>query len=306
MTVQSSFGPVLGQVGVNDLSVVVPSPFGPRKRGQSAAFAPALADISINTATVRTALLRDAGVLERANAFDFDFAHVPRLEQHGRGLARNAHAGRGAREDQVARLEGDDLRDEREQVRHAEDEFLRARILHRLAVQAELDAEVVRVEAFVRRHDHGPGRGEGVERLADGPLFFFAAELPVPGTHVVAAGVAADVIEGRFVVRDVLARFPDDDHQLGLVVHLLGDLRQLDRFTLGDERIGVLREQDRLGRDRLATFDGVVAIVQADANDFGRPGHGRQELDRNAGIRHGLRARGGLGGGLFYGRGGGE
>ena len=48
-----------------------------------------------------------------------------------------------------------------------------------------------------------PGRCEGVERLADDPLLLLAAELPVAGTHIVPAGVPADVVECRTIVRDM-------------------------------------------------------------------------------------------------------
>ena len=57
------------------------------------------------------------------------------------------------------------------------------------------------------------------------PLLLLAAELPVAGTHVVAAHVAADVVERGLVVWDVPAGLADHDDQLGLVIDLLSDLR---------------------------------------------------------------------------------
>src|SRR5262249_51607561 len=48
-------------------------------------------------------------VPQYADAADFDFAHVSRLEEH-RWLARETYACRRAREDQVTRLQSDDLR----------------------------------------------------------------------------------------------------------------------------------------------------------------------------------------------------
>ena len=69
-----------------------------------------------------------------------------------------------------------------------------ARVLHRLAVEPQADAEVVRVGDLVGRDERGADRGEGVERLAGHPLLARLVELPVAGRDVVADRVAADVL----------------------------------------------------------------------------------------------------------------
>ena len=58
--------------------------------------------------------------------------------------------------------------------------------------------------------------------------------------------------------------------------------------------------------DRLAALDGVVAVVQADAEDLAGVGDRRQELDGVGRVLHRAVGRGGVGGGLADGRGGGE
>ena len=69
----------------------------------------------------------------------------------------------------------------------------------------------------------------------------------------------------------------DDDDQLGLVIDLLADPGQDDRVAVADQGGRILAEEDRLGRDRHAALGGVVAVVQADADDLARVGDRRQE-----------------------------
>src|SRR5262249_9065846 len=107
-------------------------------------------------------------------------------------------------------------------------------------------------------------------------------------------------------VRDVLPGAADHDDEFRLVIDLLGDLRDLDRVAVGDEGVGELAEHDGFGGDGLAALDGVVAVVEADAEDLAGGGDGRGELDRLRFVGDGRGGGGGLGGGLADGRGGGE
>ena len=90
----------------------------------------------------------------------------------------------------------------------------------------------------------------------------------------------------------------DHDDEFRLVIDLLRDLRQLDRLAVGDERVRELAEHDRLSGDGLAAFDGVVAVVQADAEDLRRIRYRRQELNGVGGVLHGILAGRGFGRGL--------
>ena len=121
----------------------------------------------------------------------------------------------------------------------------------------------------------GPDRGERVEGLAGHPLLARLVELPVARRDVVADRVAADVLE-RLLPGMCLPASADHHHQLGLVVDLVAHRGQDDRTAVADQGGRILAEEDRLGRRRHAALGGVVAIVQSDADDLARVGHGRQ------------------------------
>ena len=148
------------------------------------------------------------------------------------------------------------------------------RVLAQLVVDPAADAEGLRVGHLVGRDQVGAERQEGVDRLAQQPLG--GAELERARGHVVGAGVAGDVVEGGGLGHP--AGPPADDHgQLGLVVDLLR-LRGHEHVGAGtDDRVVVLREQDRLLGELLAGLAGVVAVVEADADDLARPGHRGQQ-----------------------------
>src|SRR5262245_34312192 len=76
------------------------------------------------------------GVDKRAQAVDLHFDDVSGLEPNRR-LASLSHARRCAREEDVARLEREDLRDVRDQLVHGEDQLARARVLHRLPIEPQ-------------------------------------------------------------------------------------------------------------------------------------------------------------------------
>ena len=98
---------------------------------------------------------------------------------------------------------------------------------------------------LVGRDQLGPDGREGVERLAGHPLLARLVELPVAGRDVVADGVAADVL-ARILRGDVPPAPADDDHQLGLVVHLVADPGQDDRVAVADQGGRILAEEHRL------------------------------------------------------------
>ena len=90
---------------------------------------------------------------------DLDLDHVAVLHRHRRG-ARVADARRRAGQDQVARLEREDVRGVRDEVAHAEDEVGGVAVLEELAVQALHDAQAAAVAELRHRHERGrrPGR----------------------------------------------------------------------------------------------------------------------------------------------------
>ena len=65
---------------------------------------------------------------------------------------------------------------------------------------------------------------------------------------------------------------PDDDAELDLEIEGGGALRPDDRLAVRDHRVGELGEQERARRCGPAALGDVLAIVQADAHDLGRPG----------------------------------
>src|SRR5437868_6829563 len=73
-------------------------------------------------------------VAQHAEALDLDLHDVAVFQEHRR-LAREADTRRRAREDQIARLQGDDLREISEDVAHVEDHLLGVTILHGLAIE---------------------------------------------------------------------------------------------------------------------------------------------------------------------------
>ena len=94
---------------------------------------------------------------------------------------------------EVARVEGDRLGDERDEVRDAEDHVGGGVVLADLAVHAAPDPERLGVRDLVGGDDPRTGRRERVERLAADPLR--VAELQIARRDVVAARVAEDDVE---------------------------------------------------------------------------------------------------------------
>jgi hypothetical protein len=81
----------------------------------------------------------------------------------------------------------------------------------------------------------------------------------------------------RLVDRDARRSASDHDGQLGLVVGRRRLGRDDDRLAGADHAVGELREQDRDLGDREVRLLGVIAVVQADADDLPRRRHGRQD-----------------------------
>ncbi len=79
------------------------------------------------------------------------------------------------------------------------------------------------------------------------------------------------------VARNVAAALTDDEGELGFIIRFGRELRQHDIFTGADDGGRVLREDGRDFGNLHLGFDGMVAIVEAHADDFRRPGQWSQQ-----------------------------
>ena len=202
-------------------------------------------------------LPRDDRVAQHADPLDLGLDDVAGLEVEPLALllrleARDARDGAG-RED-VARAVAE-RREVAEDLRDRHAHAARVRLLPRLAVDAQLHREVVRVGDLVRRHDPRPERAERVDRLAEAEhARAHLAALDVAGGDVVEDHVAADVVRG-LLRREPLAGLLEDDRELELVVELLGQVLGIDDRLVGpDDRVDVLEEVDP-GRDPVRPVD---------------------------------------------------
>src|SRR5262245_5188886 len=115
----------------------------------SIAFEPGWPTSSVRRALVRLILMLMILLLlhvvdEHTQPVDLHFHLVAALEEYRR-LPGEPHPGRGAGGDDVAGLQRDRRAQELDQLGHLEDQLIGPRVLHHLAVEAQLDAEVVRV-----------------------------------------------------------------------------------------------------------------------------------------------------------------
>ena len=146
-----------------------------------------------------------------------------------------------------------------------------------MAVDGEGEVEGVGVTGFVRGDEDGAEGGEGVGAFALGPL---AAEffLPCAFADIVHDGEAGDVVEGvRF--GDVGGFGADDDGEFDFPVGFGGSGVDEDGVEGAGPRGGGLLEEDWFGGDSGSGFEGVGAVVEADADDFGGSGDGRAPAD---------------------------
>src|SRR6059036_2243301 len=143
------------------------------------------------TSSIGVSRLLD-GILDLPEAGNVQAARVARLEEDRR-LAREAHAGRCARRDEIAGREGHQAREVAHEIADVEDERLGVAALHRLAVDPELQLEDVRVGDLVPVRDVRTHRRKGLRDLAGHPLA--PDELEVASAHVIDDRVAPDVIQ---------------------------------------------------------------------------------------------------------------
>ena len=135
----------------------------------------------------------------------------------------------------------------------------------------------MRVLDFVGGHDRGTDGRERIECLADHPLA--GGHLEIARAHVIENGVAEHVLAPALFGN--VAASPADHHgQLRLVIGLGGVLRKHDGMAVPGHRRRKLGEDRGHHGNRHFRFLGVIAVVQADADDLGRPGNRRSQAGR--------------------------
>ena len=181
------------------------------------------------------------GFWSGADAADRDLDDVA-VPERDRRVAEVSDPVRRSREDHVATLERDDVRDVGDERREPEDQVAGVAVLQHRAVDglADLDLRLERLE----RDDLGLDRAERVVALAPEPLP--VVELEVPGAHVVGRRVAGEH-PGGTLRRDAARRPRDHERELRLGVDVARLGRELDRVAGPDDRVRQLREQERGG-----------------------------------------------------------
>src|SRR3989442_918041 len=200
------------------------------------------------------------GILDLPEAGDVQAARVPRLEEDRR-LARETHAGRRTRRDEIAGREGHEAREVAHEITDIEDERLGVPRLHLLSVDPEPQLEDVRVRDLVPIRDVRTDRREGLGDLPGHPLA--PDELEVAGAHVVDDRVAPDVVQ-RLAYPDEPGAAADHHPELDLPVELLRASGPEDRLARIEDRVRPLRKDRRLLGDRLICFLRVVTVVEPD------------------------------------------
>ena len=150
----------------------------------------------------------------------------------------------------------------------------RRALLHHDFAQPLADRERARIAELVGGHDPGAARGEGVEALSPEPLP--VAVLDRAGAHVVERHVPGDV--ERASASGIVARLASDhDGELGLGVDVLDPGTDDDDRQRAGERTRGLRKEERDRRRLLLLLEGVIAVVQAEADDLAGALDGRVE-----------------------------
>ena len=216
-------------------------------------------------------------VAQHAELVDFDFNDVARLQKDGR-LAGETHTRRRAREDQVPRLQCENLRQISQDLADREDHLPRIAVLHRLPIEPQLYGQLVRIRDFVLRDQVRSGRSKRIERLADHPLLAVLFQLPVASGDIMPDGIAGNIIQA-VVGPNVSAASAHYNDQLGLVIDLLAHGGQHNGLSLPDECRGVLAEQNRFPGDGRASFPGMIGVIETETDDLARVGNRGQELD---------------------------
>src|SRR5882757_3111364 len=208
----------------------------------------------------------------------------------------HAHARRGPREHEIARVERYARRQHRDLLGGVEDQLARVGVLHQLAVHPQLDPQLMGIADVDRRNDPGPERAGAVEALLADPVVMegrsrrvLVALHRIARREIVGDGVAGDAAQG-LLCRHVFRLSPDHGHELDFPVHLLRIRREL-HFRTGpghrapgrlDEVPGLLAQVLHRRARFLALgarhLGHVVGVVRPRAIDIARIEHRGEEL----------------------------
>ena len=192
-----------------------------------------------------------------------------------------AHAGGGARQDQVAGLEGHHRGDEDDQLGDGEDHIAGGSHLAQLFPEVAGDQGIGGVKLGV---DPGTHRAKGIEALAARPGAVGA--LQVAGGDVIGDGVAEGMRQGVAGL-DPAPALADHQGELGFMLHLARLGRQAD-WVAGTHQAGVRLEEDHRHRaDLVVEFLGVGGVVAPNADDLPGLDGGQQphRVDRDVGFQ---------------------
>src|SRR5690606_17364441 len=191
-----------------------------------------------------------------AQAGDALFNRVARLQILGRFHAQ-AHAGRSARDDERARMQGHELAEVAHQIAGRENHVSRIAVLARLPVDGKAQFEIGNVGNFVGGGDPGADRGEIVEAFPLAPLAA-AIHLPIALRDIVHPAVAGNGGQCGLFVHP---RNPTADHYAQL--HFPVGMGAAGRHENGVVRTADRRrrhvEHDGFGGNGQIRFQGVIA-----------------------------------------------
>lgn len=190
-----------------------------------------------------------------------------KTEGHARGRAGVDHVARF--QDHVPAQVPDDVADR-------EDHVAGVTVLPLRTVDAQVQAEVLRVAGLVGGDQPRAERVEGLAGFAQVPLRR-VLQLEFPLRYVVADRVPGD--HGPRGIRSVQVARPaaDDDREFDLPVGLHRSTGDQHLVVRADDRARVLHEHHRTRGNRRAGLGGVIAVVQADADDLAGAGDGRPD-----------------------------
>ena len=232
----------------------------------------------------------DHWVGEFANFFDLDGHAVAGLQENRWG-AGEADAVGCSGEDDGAGVEDGACGQKLDKGWDIENHVVGVPVLHDLAVEDGADGKVVGVRDLVGGDKNRAQWAEGGKGFATAPLAAPAVTLPVASADIVGAGVAQHMIEGIFFA-DIVAGFSDHHGQFAFVVD--GITIQLawqdDRVARVLQGARILEEQHRIFGDSLFAFLGVLAVIEADAEDIAGLERGEEFFDLEGFVGVGLLA----------------
>src|SRR5215831_6059798 len=151
-------------------------------------------------------------VPELSDSFDFNLHDIPGLHENRR-ISRESDPCRRSCRDDVANFKSHDLGNIRNEIRNVENQIPRIRLLHRLAVQTELDVETAPIAQLVARDEKWAHRRKRIKRLCPYPLA--VTELQITRGHVVEDRITGDMVQGA-LYRHMSRASTDNYGELGL------------------------------------------------------------------------------------------